>query len=114
MAGFRFKKFTINQDNCAMKVGTDGVLLGAWVNTNQTNQILDIGTGTGLISLMNGEITIDSVPTQGTTICLKLPVTFVNKQELAVLHYNWGQYTVLIVEENTVNYLFYRDLKYPK
>ncbi|MBN1113628.1 MAG: methyltransferase [Bacteroidales bacterium] len=52
MAGFRFKKFTINQDNCAMKVGTDGVLLGAWVNTNQTNQILDIGTGTGLISLM--------------------------------------------------------------
>lgn len=35
-----------------MKVGTDGVLLGAWVNTNSAKRILDIGTGTGLIALM--------------------------------------------------------------
>lgn len=51
-APFRFKKFTINQDRCAMKVGTDGVLLGAWVHTNGAKKILDIGTGTGLIALM--------------------------------------------------------------
>jgi tRNA1Val (adenine37-N6)-methyltransferase len=49
---FAFKKFTIHQDNCAMKVGTDGVLLGAWVNTGAAESILDIGTGTGLITLM--------------------------------------------------------------
>ncbi len=49
---FHFKQFTINQDRCAMKVGTDGVLLGAWVNPNGAARILDIGTGTGLIALM--------------------------------------------------------------
>lgn len=49
---FRFKKFTVFHDRCAMKVGTDGVLLGAWTNITNTQQILDIGTGTGLIALM--------------------------------------------------------------
>jgi tRNA1Val (adenine37-N6)-methyltransferase len=47
---FRFKNFSIRQDHCAMKVGTDGVLLGAWAQGG--NRILDIGTGTGLIALM--------------------------------------------------------------
>ena len=49
---FRFKKFTVFHDRCAMKVGTDGVLLGAWASIINTEQILDIGTGTGLIALM--------------------------------------------------------------
>lgn len=50
---FKFKEFTINQDRCAMKVGTDGVLLGAWVNVYEDEEyILDIGAGTGVISLM--------------------------------------------------------------
>lgn len=50
MAGFTFKQFEIQQDRCVMKVGTDGVLLGAWAEGGQ--RILDIGSGTGLISLM--------------------------------------------------------------
>lgn len=50
---FQFKQFTINQDQCAMKVGTDGVLLGAWTTLeHHPYSILDIGAGTGLISLM--------------------------------------------------------------
>lgn len=49
---FCFKKFTVFHDRCAMKVGTDGVLLGAWTSITNTQQILDIGTGTGLIALM--------------------------------------------------------------
>ena len=49
---FKFKKFTIRQDKCAMKVGTDGVLLGAWTNTENASRIADIGTGTGLIAIM--------------------------------------------------------------
>ena len=49
---FQFKQFRINQDRTAMKVGTDGVLLGAWTNCRSSNSILDIGTGTGLVSLM--------------------------------------------------------------
>lgn len=49
---FKFKQFDIYQDKTTMKVGTDGVLLGAWVTVNTTTRILDIGTGTGLIALM--------------------------------------------------------------
>lgn len=49
---FAFKQFTIKQDKCAMKVGTDAVLLGAWIVPNDSKQILDIGTGTGVIALM--------------------------------------------------------------
>lgn len=49
---FRFKQFTIYQDQCAMKVGTDGTLLGAWVDVSMSGNVLDIGTGTGLVSLM--------------------------------------------------------------
>lgn len=52
MEPFKFKEFTVHQDKCAMKVGTDGVLLGAWTSIeNQPQSILDIGTGTGLIAL---------------------------------------------------------------
>lgn len=49
---FRFKQFTVRHDKCAMKVGTDGVLLGAWADIAGCKRILDIGTGTGLIALM--------------------------------------------------------------
>jgi len=59
---FRFKQFTIFQDKCAFKVGTDGVLLGASADVSGVKKIFDIGTGTGLIALMlaqrcNAEIT---------------------------------------------------------
>lgn len=49
---FKFKQFTVWHDKCAMKVGTDGVLLGAWCEAPQARTILDVGCGTGLISLM--------------------------------------------------------------
>ena len=63
---FIFKEFTIHQDKTAMKVGTDGVLLGAWCSLeNFPNTILDIGSGTGVISLMLAQrsdaILIDAV-----------------------------------------------------
>ncbi|MBQ2026779.1 MAG: methyltransferase [Alistipes sp.] len=51
MSGFRFKQFAVEQEDVAMKVGTDGVLLGAWANTDNAKRILDIGTGTGVIAL---------------------------------------------------------------
>ena len=52
MSSFQFKQFSIQQDRCAMKVGTDGVLLGAWADISSKNHVLDVGTGTGLIALM--------------------------------------------------------------
>jgi len=52
MSIFKFKQFEVNQTGCAMKINTDGVLLGATVNHPAPKNILDIGTGTGVIALM--------------------------------------------------------------
>ncbi len=49
---FSFKQFTVYHHRCAMKVGIDGVLLGAWADVNSVGKVLDIGTGSGLIALM--------------------------------------------------------------
>ena len=49
---FQFKQFLITQENSALKVGTDGVLLGAWCEVSGAERILDVGTGTGVIALM--------------------------------------------------------------
>ncbi len=61
--GFTFRAFCVRQDKCAMKVGTDGVLLGAWAPGGA--RILDIGTGTGLVALIMaqrfGESTVDAI-----------------------------------------------------
>jgi tRNA1Val (adenine37-N6)-methyltransferase len=49
---FKFKQFNVFQDQCTMKIGTDGVLLGSWAEVQESNLILDIGTGTGVIAIM--------------------------------------------------------------
>ena len=54
---FDFRQFCVRQDRCAMKVGTDGVLLGAWAQLPPEGRLLDIGTGTGLIALMAAQRT---------------------------------------------------------
>lgn len=52
MEPFQFKEFTVHQDRCAMKIGTDGVLLGAWAGAGiEPDSILDVGAGTGVIGL---------------------------------------------------------------
>ena len=49
---FQFKEFSVHQDQCAMKIGTDSVLLGAWTSIDNPYTILDIGAGTGVLALM--------------------------------------------------------------
>ena len=59
-AGFDFKQFRVAHDRCAMKVGTDGVLLGAWADVAGARRVLDIGCGSGLIALMVAQRTAAS------------------------------------------------------
>ena len=58
---FTFKQFHIEQDRCAMKVGTDSIVLGSWVPVMGAKRILDIGTGTGILALMLAQRTSQQV-----------------------------------------------------
>jgi len=61
MSSFQFKQFAIEQDKCAMKVGTDGILFGSWIPVSGAEKhILDIGSGTGLLSLMMAQRCVDA------------------------------------------------------
>ncbi|HEX6889824.1 MAG TPA: methyltransferase [Chryseolinea sp.] len=65
---FHFKQFSIRHDRCAMKVGTDAVLLGSWVNVSNAEKILDIGTGSGVIALMLAQRTSSSTRLESVEI----------------------------------------------
>jgi tRNA1Val (adenine37-N6)-methyltransferase len=65
---FRFKQFSIEDSQCAMKVGTDAVLLGAWVNVKGVKRVLDVGTGCGIIALMLAQRTEENVNIEGIEI----------------------------------------------
>lgn len=61
---FYFKQFSLSDDDCAMKIGTDAVLLGTWTQTGREKKILDVGTGCGILALMlaqKSEALIDAV-----------------------------------------------------
>jgi tRNA1Val (adenine37-N6)-methyltransferase len=58
--GFIFKKFTIEHDASAMKVSTDSIMLGSWIEAKNAQRILDIGTGSGLLSIMLAQKTQDT------------------------------------------------------
>jgi len=58
---FQFKQFCVNHNRCAMKVGTDGVLIGAWSEIRNAKSILDVGAGSGLVSLMLAQRSDDHI-----------------------------------------------------
>ena len=58
-SGFQFKQFFLAHDKCAMKVNTDGILLGAMAEVKNAKRILDLGTGTGLIAIMLAQRTAE-------------------------------------------------------
>lgn len=60
---FQFKQFAVRNERSAMKVGTDGVLLGAWCNVENAMRVLDVGSGCGLISLMIAQRTVSAIVT---------------------------------------------------
>ena len=97
---FRFKQFSVRQDKCAMKVGTDGVLLGAWTQPGDADYILDVGTGTGLIALMmaqNSEAVIHAIDIDGEA-CLQAGENFRRSQwadRIKVFHTSLQHYAAI-------------------
>ncbi|MDR0542361.1 MAG: methyltransferase [Dysgonamonadaceae bacterium] len=95
---FQFKQFTVRHDLCAMKVGTDGTLLGAWVDVSGAKTILDVGTGSGLIALMlaqrSEDALIDAIDTDENA-CRQSEMNFALSpfvSRLRVVHGNFLHY----------------------
>ncbi|ROH76803.1 tRNA1(Val) (adenine(37)-N6)-methyltransferase [Lonsdalea populi] len=66
--GFTFKQFFVAHDRCAMKVGTDGILLGAWAPLPKEGRLLDIGCGSGVIALMLAQRTLGRLSVDGVEL----------------------------------------------
>jgi tRNA1Val (adenine37-N6)-methyltransferase len=102
---FDFKQFTIKQENCAMKVGTDGVLLGAWTNPEDTVNILDVGTGTGLIAIMlaqKSKAQVDAIEIDGNAY---------NQALVNVGHCPWNQ-RIRIIHTSFQDFCKHKDKRY--
>jgi tRNA1Val (adenine37-N6)-methyltransferase len=86
-ADFHFKQFTVTHQNSTHKVGTDGVLLGAWTEVISAGNILDIGTGTGVIALMLAQRTPEAV----TIDAIEIEKQDAEVAALNVVHSPWPQ-----------------------
>ena len=88
---FHFKQFSLQQNRAAMKIGTDGILLGAWINIINAKNALDIGTGTGVIAIMqaqkNSALIIDAVEIESNA-CIDAKKNFENSpwSDRLILH----------------------------
>jgi tRNA1Val (adenine37-N6)-methyltransferase len=102
---FQFKQFTVAQGSATHKVGTDGVLLGAWVNVENVKYILDIGTGTGLIALMLAQRTNDDAVIEA----IEIQENDVQQARLNFANSPWRKR--LVVHREAVQN-FYSDIKF--
>lgn len=93
--GFTFKQFHIEHDRCAMKVGTDGILLGAWAPLAGAQRILDVGTGSGLIALMLAQRSQPAVNVVG----LELDKTAAEQAAENVAASPWAQRVDIVPEQ---------------
>jgi tRNA1Val (adenine37-N6)-methyltransferase len=91
---FSLKQFTIHHDRCAMKVGTDGVLLGTWTDIRHSRRILDIGTGTGLISLMLAQRQADA-----TITAIDIDAEAVNQAQENIQDSPWKERITAVLQD---------------
>jgi tRNA1Val (adenine37-N6)-methyltransferase len=81
---FRFKQFVVEDDQSSMRIGTDAVLLGAWVNPENRSEILDIGTGCGVIALMMAQ------KSMGAITAIDIDEDSVNQASLNFQNSSWN------------------------
>ncbi|OBW92253.1 hypothetical protein QV01_05285 [Gallibacterium genomosp. 3] len=98
-AGFQFKQFIIYHDRCAMKVGTDGVLLGAWADVIEAKTVLDLGCGTGLIALMLAQRTAS----QSRIVGVEIEENAYQQAQENVVMSPWAD-KVSIIQDNVVHF----------
>lgn len=96
---FQFKQFTVWHDKCAMKVGTDGVLLGAWTPVREARHILDIGTGTGLVALMLAQRS----PVDTKIVALEIDESAVEQAKENVVRTPWKE-RIEVVQADFIQY----------
>ena len=82
---FHFKQFDVLNDKTAMKVGTDGVLLGAWCNVSGARRVLDVGTGCGVIALMVAQRNPDA-----SVLGIDIDASGVEEASYNFAHSPWG------------------------
>lgn len=99
--GFTFKQFFVAHDRCAMKVGTDGILLGARAPVAGVKRILDIGTGSGLLALMLAQRTDNSVLIDA----VELDVDAAQQAEENITQSLWGSVSGSILKMLNGGYL---------
>ncbi|SMD33254.1 tRNA1Val (adenine37-N6)-methyltransferase [Reichenbachiella faecimaris] len=102
---FQFKKFTVHQGQCAMKVSTEACILGAWVPDTQAKRILDIGTGTGLLAMMLAqriEVPIEAV---------ELDAKAAEQARQNILESKWAD-RIQVINQNIFEWAKSTDLTY--
>ncbi|RYU69071.1 methyltransferase domain-containing protein [Aliivibrio finisterrensis] len=95
---FTFKQFHIDIGQCGMPVSTDGVLLGAWADINKCQSILDIGCGTGLLSLMCAQREVSSVIDAVELMPIAVEVATKN-----IIHSPWSD-RIKVFHQNILSY----------
>lgn len=105
---FNFKRFTVHQSQAAMKVGTDGCLLGAWVPIDSVKRVLDIGTGTGLLALMCSQ-RISSIQSDFQIDAIEIEPSAAAQAEMNVAESEWAS-SIHIIQGDVLT--FSPELRY--
>ncbi|RYV00938.1 tRNA(1)(Val) (adenine(37)-N(6))-methyltransferase [Shewanella sp. OPT22] len=102
---FSFKQFHIDDSQCGMKVSTDSVILGAWAPLTHANNILDIGTGSGLLALMSAQ------RSQANIFAIELDAQACKAAKVNVEQSPWA-HRVKVIQDDIIHYAAQHGAKF--